>query len=96
MPVAFSPQAEADLEEIGDFIAADSPATAVAFIDELREQCDRIAKTPTAYRRRPELGAALRSCAHGRYVIFFNATEAQLRIERVLHSARDLGPLFDA
>lgn len=96
MPVVFSPQAEMDVEDIADFIAADNPSHATRFVQELRAHCDRIGLMPTAYRARPELGATLRSCSHGRYVIFFTHTDTQLRIERVLHGARDIGALFDS
>jgi len=46
MQVVFSLQAEIDLEEIADYIAADNPARAVSFIGEIREQCVRIAAAP--------------------------------------------------
>jgi toxin ParE1/3/4 len=42
--VVLSNQAETDLEEIGDYIAADSPARAVSFVRELRDHFQRIAK----------------------------------------------------
>lgn len=43
-----------------------------------------------AYVARPELGDSLRSCAHGRYVIFFRPFESAVRVERILHSAMDI------
>ena len=48
MLLQFSPAAEEDLEAIADYIAEDSPANAIRFIDELRVQCQRIAKAPMA------------------------------------------------
>jgi toxin ParE1/3/4 len=36
----FSPRAEADLEDIGDYIARDNPARAISFLEELRSHCD--------------------------------------------------------
>lgn len=90
MQLELSPAAQDDLEAIGDFIAQDSPANAVRFVTALRVQCMRLAKAPMAYVARPELGDGLRSCAHGRYVIFFRPTAALVRIERILHSARDI------
>ena len=86
----FSPLAQADLEAIGDYIAQDSPANAAQIIEKLRLQCDRLSRTPLAYVARPELGIGLRSCAYGRYVIFFRPARNAVRIERVLHSARDI------
>ena len=67
-----SPLAEADLEAIGNYIAANSPANALRFVQDLRAQCKKITKAPTAYVARPELGEGLRSCAFGRYVIFLD------------------------
>jgi toxin ParE1/3/4 len=90
MRLSFSPLAEQDMESIGDYIAADSPARAVSFVLELRQQCQRIARNPLGYRARPELGAGLRSCAHGRYVVFFEVQADAITIVRILHGARDL------
>jgi toxin ParE1/3/4 len=94
MQVLFRPQAERDLEEIGNFIAADNPARAVTFVRELRERCARIAAAPMAHTARPELGDNIRSCPYGRYVIFFHSTNGIVSIVRVLHSARDLSRVF--
>lgn len=90
MRLVIKPLAEQDLEVIGDYIARDNPAQAVAFVGELREKCRRIADNPLGYRERPELAPGLRSCAHGNYVIFFDALPDVVEVVRVLHSARDL------
>lgn len=39
MRLELSPQAQADLEAIGDYIALDSPDNALRFICGMREQC---------------------------------------------------------
>jgi len=90
MRVEVLPLAVRDLEAIGDYIAADSPARAVRFIEGLCQQFALIATSPLAWRERPELGPGIRSCAHGRYVIFFTATRTRLTIARVLHGAMDI------
>lgn len=90
MLLEFSPLAEADLEAIGDYIASDSPGNALRFVQALDAQCKKIAKAPMGYVKRPELGESLRSCAHGRYVIFFRPGDRVVRIERILHSAMDI------
>ena len=90
MRLELSPLAQADLEAIGDYIAKDSPANALRFIQGLREQCQKISRAPMAYVARPELSDGLRSCAHGRYVIFFSPMAECVRIERILHSAMDI------
>ena len=96
MLLQFSPAAEDDLEAIADYIAEDSPANAIRFIDQMRVQCLRLAKTPMAYVARPELGEGIRSCAHGRYLIFFRPSPTVVRIERVIHGARELSVQFDS
>ena len=94
MQLTISPLAERDLEAIGDYIAADNPSRAVSFITELRTQCTAIAKAPQAYRKRPELGDDIRSCAYGNYVVFFTATKTRINIVRILHGAMDIPAQF--
>ena len=84
-----------DLAEITDFIALDNPERADQFEDELIEHARKIALAPLAYAERSDLRPGLRSCAHGAYVIFFTVDEHGVRIERILHGARDLRPLLN-
>ena len=90
MPVTFSPKARQDLIEIGDHIALDSPANARRFVGKLMEQCQRIGKAPIGYAGRDDLAPGVRMAALGRYVIFFRVLGDAVRIERVLHGARNL------
>jgi toxin ParE1/3/4 len=92
--VIFTRLAQADLEAIGDYIALDNPRRALSFIEELRDHCKKIASSPLAYRPRQELAEGLRSCAHGRYVIFFQARDDVLLIVRILHGAQDIQAQF--
>jgi len=66
MRAHLTPQAEIDLEEIGDYIALDNPKRAVSFIREIRQHCEQIADGPRRYVARPDLGDAIRICAHDR------------------------------
>jgi toxin ParE1/3/4 len=88
--LVFSPRAEVDLEEIGDYIARDNPARAISFLDEVRARCDRIAATPASYPAREDLAAGLRMAVHGRYLVLFRTNPDGVRIERILHGARRL------
>lgn len=90
MRLELSPLSQLDLEAIGDYIALDSPTNALHFVQGMRDQCLKIARSPMAYVARPELGDGLRSCAYGRYVIYFRPTIEHVRIERILHSALDV------
>lgn len=95
MQLEFAPLAQFDLETIGDYIAQDSPGNALRFVQGLHTQCQKITMAPLAYVARPELGDGFRSCAHGRYVIFFRPSANLVRIERILHSAMDIRVLFN-
>jgi len=72
--LVFSPRAEADLEEIGDYIARDNPARAISFLEELRAHCDRVAAAPASYSAREDLATGLRMAVHGRYL---NSAQSQ-------------------
>lgn len=65
------------------------------FIADLRMRCERIADAPQAGRPRPELSPELRSVVFRRYLIFYTYTKHAVRIERVLHSSRDMYAVFD-
>jgi toxin ParE1/3/4 len=95
MQLLFSPLAQSDLEDIGDYIALDNPRRAQTFIQEIRTECQKIVNTPLGFRLREDLAPGLRVLPFGRYLIFYRALASAVRIERILHSARDLGPLFD-
>lgn len=41
-----------------------------------------------------DICTGLRSKPHGSYVIFYNVSEPVIRIERILHGARDIGTIF--
>lgn len=96
MQCVFSPLAELDLEEIGDYIARDNPIRALSFIREIRERCNKIAAAPTAAPLRHELGGGIRMVAFGHYLIFYTADSKTVRVERILHGARNIPELFDA
>lgn len=88
------PAAQADLIEIGDFIALDNPTRAVTFVNEIEAKLIQIAERPDSFPLREELQKGLRSAKYGRYLIFFQKYGDQLRIVRVLHGARDLPRLL--
>ncbi len=88
--VTFSPKSRQDLLDIGDHIAKDSRANARQFVGKLMEQCQRIGTSPLGYVGREDLAPGLRMAALGHYVIFFRMIDGKVRIERVLHGARNL------
>ena len=91
-----APAARRDLIAIRDYIARDNPEAARRWVMRLRNTARMLAGAPGLGRRRPELGAELRSFAAGRYVLFYRPREAGVELARVLHGARDLDALFSA
>lgn len=89
------PAARADLIEIGDFIAQDSPARAASFVTEIETRMMQVAARPHHFPARHDLHEGLRAARHGRYLIFFVEADNEVRIVRVLHGARDLPRAFD-
>ncbi|PHI28474.1 type II toxin-antitoxin system RelE/ParE family toxin [Budvicia aquatica] len=92
MVLTLSPLAVQDLEEIGDYIADDNPVRALSCVNGLYQQCLLIGETPALYRQRPELGRGIRCCPYGRYLILFSVNTNDIRIQRILHGARDITP----
>ena len=88
--VTFSPRSRQDLLDIGDYIAKDSPVNARRFVGKLMDQCKRIGRAPLGYALREDLAPGLRMAALDRYVIFFRVLDGVVRVERVLHAARNL------
>jgi toxin ParE1/3/4 len=95
MRVLFSALVEGDLEATGDYIAADNPARAVSFVRQLKALCLKLGENPLRYRLHPEIGPAMRLVAMGRYVILYRIVGEAVRVERVVHGARDLPALLD-
>jgi toxin ParE1/3/4 len=92
----FSPRAAADLDEIAAYIARENPARAATFIADLEAQCRAVARTPLSYPAREDLAAGLRMAVSGRYLVLFREVpeENTVRIERVVHGARNLRRLI--
>ncbi len=91
-----SPLAAQDLDDIAAYIARDNPARAATFVAELEAKCRSAAAMPEIYPARSDLVPGLRMAVHGRYLVFFRDLPGDntVRIERVLHGARDLPRLF--
>ena len=90
MRVELSAYVEPDLDEIAAWIAADNPARAVSFIDEIAERFKLIGENPLLYQLRPDIRPDLRLVVHGHYLIMFRILADSVSIERVVHGARNL------
>lgn len=95
MPVIVKrPRAKSDLAEIWDYSADDTEARADAFIEKIDEKFQALAARPLMGRLRDELAEGLRSFPIDRYIIFYLPLPDGIEVVRVLHSARDLNPIF--
>jgi toxin ParE1/3/4 len=87
-----------DLEDIVDYVIRETGDLGAAsrLVDDLRRHCAKIAASPVVLGRpREELAPGLRGLLHGRYVIFFRCSDAQVEIVNILHSRRDLSSAIE-
>jgi plasmid stabilization system protein ParE len=92
--VALTPEAERDLEEIGDWIARESPRRAISFVAELRAACAGLADNALRFQlvdRRKRLDVRRRP--YGNYLIFYRVRGDAVEILHVLHGARDFSTM---
>ncbi len=94
-PVVFSRKAEQDLEDIGDYIAADNPRRAASFVRELRERCSAVGTLPASSRRFPGLAPDAHILPYRNYVILYRNLLRHVSIERIVHGARDIVALIE-
>jgi plasmid stabilization system protein ParE len=89
--VAFSPEAQAHLDELGDYIAeaSGSQVTAERYIRRLVKACLSLGRSPYRGTRRDDLGAGLRTTGFERRVtILFAVLEEQVWIVGVFYGGR--------
>jgi len=88
-------QAEADLEEIAAYIAQDNPRAAARVVAAILAKCDLIALQPELYPAREDIAPGFRRALARPYGVWFHILEnGAVRIERIVHGARDLGALL--
>ena len=95
MRVVFSDEAKADLEEIGDHIARDSPLRALSFTRELRAKAKQIGDMPRAFPLVPRYEYRnVRRRPYRDYLIFYRIADDGIFVVHILHSARDYEALL--
>ena len=94
MIVVLTAKVEADLEKIGDYIAAHNLARAPRFIQELRAVCQILSETPKAFPLIPRFeGQGVRRRVFGDYLIFYTFEPDRVVIVHIAHCARDYAAL---
>jgi len=89
--VLLARHAENDLAEIYDYIAADSPANAAAFVRALEEKVLSLAVMPERASLIPEnnlLGTGYRHLIHANYRVVFRIQGDSVLVLRIIHGAR--------
>ena len=82
------PEADADLDSIWAFIAADSVAAANRLVDRIGGVFEMLVESPLAGRDRPELQSNLRSFPVGNYIVFYRALSDG--VVRVMSGRQDI------
>jgi plasmid stabilization system protein ParE len=90
-PPFLTQRARVDLRRIRRWVAKDSGAKrADELVDRILAVCGVYATQPSAGPSHPDLGAAIRSCMTGSYLIFYRPRGATIEIIRVIDGRRDL------
>jgi len=87
--VVWTDRALADLERIGDFIAADNPGAAERWMDQLMGAVGRVANMPLSGRRVPEVGRDdVREVIKGAYRIVYRLRNDRAEVLTVFEGHR--------
>jgi plasmid stabilization system protein ParE len=90
--VRITPEAEADLRSIGDYIVAQhAPDAARRFVKSLRQRIASLKTFPEIYGLAPEAQAAgveVRELIHGMYRVLYTVEAKRVTIHAVRHGAR--------
>ena len=84
------PRADADLDSIWRYIAADNVKAADHLIARIGSVFEMLVQNPLAGRQRAELGRGLRSFAVANHIIFYNAQPDGIEVVRVMNSRQDI------
>lgn len=92
--VIIRPRAEADLVDIWNDIAQDSPSRADRMLERSGDTMNRLAAMPFMGQARFDLAPGLRMFPVGNYLIFFRPIEDGIEVIRVLHGRRNITRRF--
>ena len=95
MIVTITAEAEADLEQIANYVAEQSPRSALELVRELRERCESLLDAPRGYPLVPRYEhLGIRRRPFGRFLIFYRAGTDAIEVIHNLHGARDYESLL--
>jgi toxin ParE1/3/4 len=88
--VRFTQRSRADLGDIFDYIAADSPRAAQTMVDRIVLRAATLREQPLSGHPRDDLRPGLRSLRCGAYVILYEPHPGYVIIAHIAHHARNL------
>lgn len=91
MALYWTPEAMADRDAIYDRIEADNPAAALALDEFFEARASRLIDHPRMGRPGRQ-GHTRELVAHRHYILIYDVTGEQVRVLRVLHTARQWPP----
>lgn len=89
-----TPQAEADLVEIYEYLAEQNEQAAERITREMHARIQSTAQAPLTGRPRDDLAPGLRSVVVRPYVIFFRPVAETIQVIRVLRGSRDVARII--
>ena len=91
--VIWSPDALADMEALAEFIARDSADSAALFVSRIIQAAEVLGRFPKLGRPAPEMqDPSWRQIVVGAYRVIYRVTGDAVRINVVLHGARQWHP----
>jgi len=86
------PRAEADLEQIGNYLSERNPRAAVQLIDAFQRRWKLLSEHPLSGKARDDLRLGARCVIVGAYLAFYRVTDKGIEIVRILHGRRNITP----
>jgi toxin ParE1/3/4 len=83
-----SPEAEADITAIADYVATENPMAADHLVDRLHAQCHRLGSFPKLGASRDDVRPGLRLFPVGNYLLLYREVPQGVEIVRVIYGAR--------
>ena len=91
MKLELAPEAEADLRDIGDYIAEDSRGQASKFVQELQSACFGLLEAPLRFALLENFARlGYRRRVHGRYAIVYVVRGDVVSVIRIVSTAQDI------
>ena len=89
-----SPQADAELTGIFDYIAKDRPRAAIRVVGKIIKRFQDLAEHPLSGEAQPKYGVDIRFSTVENYLIVYRPVNQGIEIVRVIHGARDYDVLL--